>query len=366
MPTRTHSSDPFAPRGSLTREQLLAYAEGRLSPTEQHEVELHLEHDPLLREAMDGMRMPGARSALNALDASRPGGAATNTKWWIAGGSIAAVVGVVIWWNASSPATEPMAQRVAEQERAAVITEDPDHWIVPLENAEIAAAQEQPAELLIGHEPSALHTSAVSLSVDREQGIDRVDPRKPVLNPVAPSPDVKPLRTTKTSRQLLFLHDLKVVHPQELYASDPQMLLADTHVAARYHDNRSQDSLRKENITLAYTRFMDEALGRFVRNDHKGCLDDLRFLLDQYPDDVNALFYGGLCAYNLGLYDRADKLLERAATHTVDVFDEEAAWYHAVTLERLGQAEAAKEEFARIASQDGFYAKQAASRTAGR
>ncbi len=366
MPTRTHSSDPFAPRGSLTREQLLAYAEGRLSPTEQHEVELHLEHDPLLREAMDGMRMPGARAALSALDSHRPGGAATSAKWWIAGGSMAAVVGAILWWNSSSPATEPMAERVPEQERAAVITEDPDHWIVPLENAEIVAAQEQPAELRIGHEPSALHTSAVSLAAERERGIDRVDPRKPQLNPVTSTPDVKPLRTTKTSRQLLFLHDLKVVHPQELYASDPQMLLADTHVAARYHDNRSQDSLRKENITLAYTRFMDDALGRFVNNDHKGCLDDLRFLLDQYPDDVNALFYGGLCAYNLGLYDRAGKLLQRAATHSVDVFDEEAAWYHALTLERLGQTEAAKEEFARIASQDGFYAKQAASRTAER
>ena len=365
MPTRTHSSDPFAPRGSLTREQLLAYAEGRLSPTEQHKVELHLEHDPLLRDAVDGMRTPGARAALNALDTHRPGGAATSTKWWIAGGSIAAVVGVIIWWSASSSELETAGPNHPPQEHAAVITEDPDRWIVPLANAEIAAAQEQPAELRIGHEPSALHTSAVSLSVDREQGIDRVDPRKPLLNPVTPTPDAKPLRIPKTSRQLLFLHDLKVVAPQELYAGDPPMLLADSHVAARYHDDRAQDSLSKENVTLAYTSFMDDALGRFARNDHKGCLDDLRFLLDQYPDDVNALFYGGLCAYNLGLYDRADKLLQRAAKHPVDVFDEEAAWYHALTLERLGQTEAAKEEFARIASQDGFYAKQAGARTAG-
>jgi len=366
MPTRTHSSDPFAPRGALTREQLLAYAEGRLSPIEQHKVELHLEHDPLLREAVDGMRMPGARAAMKALDAHRPGGAATSAKWWFAGGSIAAIAGVIVWWIASSPFTEPIAQRVPEQEHAAVISEDPDHWIVPLENAEIVAAEEQPAELRIGHEPSALHTSAVSIAVDREQGIDRVDPRKPVLNPVAPTSHTQPLRTSKRSRQLIFLHDLKVVHPQELYASDPQMLLADAHVAARYYDDRAQDSLSQETITLAYTRFIDDALGRFVRNDHKGCLDDLRFLLDQYPDDVNALFYGGLCAYNLGLYDRAGKLLQRAATHDVDVFDEEATWYHALTLERLGQGEAAKEAFARIAAQDGFYAKQAASRTAGR
>ena len=110
---------------------------------------------------------------------------------------------------------------------------------------------------------------------------------------------------------------------------------------------------------------MDEALGRFAENDHKGCLDDLRFLLAQYPDDVNALFYGGLCAYNLGMYDRARALLHRAATHPVDVFNEEAAWYHALTLERLG-ADGALDAFVRISANEGFYAEQARQHLATR
>ena len=62
MPTGMH--DRFAPRGHLSPEQLRAYAEGRLSNAERHAVELHLENDPLAREAMDGLELPGAIAGL--------------------------------------------------------------------------------------------------------------------------------------------------------------------------------------------------------------------------------------------------------------------------------------------------------------
>ena len=117
---------------------------------------------------------------------------------------------------------------------------------------------------------------------------------------------------------------------------------------------------------LHYNAFMDDALDKFVRNDHKGCLEELRFLLNQYPDDVNALFYAGLCSYNLGLNVRAKDFLHRAATHPVDVFDEEAQWYYALTLERIGDRDAAQDAFDRISQQGGFYAPRAAEKVSVR
>ena len=64
MPSRTASTDPFAARGTLSQEQLVAYAEGRLSPAEQRAVEAHLENDPLAHEAAEGLQMPNAGAAL--------------------------------------------------------------------------------------------------------------------------------------------------------------------------------------------------------------------------------------------------------------------------------------------------------------
>ncbi len=359
MPTRTHSSDPFAPRGTLTREQLLAYAQDRLPTDERQRVELHLEHDPLLREAVEGLALPGADAALQALTAQRPRTQARNTPWLLAGGVVVVVGTAVGWWaTREHPPHAPLQQ----EQHPVVISEDADRWTIPLAAAEIDSASERPADQRIGHEVPALHAAATAHAVEREQSIGLATPRTTTLDTARQRVRPRADHHTRTSRQLLFLHDLKVVHPKELYASDPMMLLADAHVAARYYDDRAQDSLRTTDISQAYTAFLDDALGRFARNDHKGCLDDLRFLLDQYPDDVNALFYGGLCAYNLGMYARARSFLHRAATHPVDVFKEEALWYHALTLERLGEMESAQESFARIASGEGFYAEQAKAR----
>ena len=115
-------------------------------------------------------------------------------------------------------------------------------------------------------------------------------------------------------------------------------------------------------LTMAYLEFMDEALGHFVRNDHRRTLEELRFLLDQYPDDVNALFYSGLSNFHAGRYRAARTQLKRAATHDVDVFREEAEWYHALTIERSGDVSAAQKEYERIAEQGGFYAERARQR----
>ncbi|MCC6938910.1 MAG: hypothetical protein IT226_11875 [Flavobacteriales bacterium] len=359
MPTRTHSSDPFAPRGALSREHLLAYAEGRLDGSAAHEVELHLERDPLLREAVEGLREPGAFAALKGLDAARS--AKSNGiagMWVVAGVVVLLIAGVMTHFGTTGTEGEVVQQpkMVAEG------SDDATPVVAPLLNEEIVAAEEQPKQDRIGHERMALHTrEAARLVLQREPGIERVQPRGTEVRTNDPTTDVRPAKHHRTSLQLLFLHDLKVVHPKELYDRDPMMNLSDIHVAARFADASDRDSTHTHEILLPYTEFMDDALGRFVKNDHKGCLDDLRFLLDQHPDDVNALFYSGLCAYNLGLYDRARGFLQRAAGHPVDVFDEEAAWYYALTLDRLKDP-GAYDAFQRIANGDGFYSELAKGR----
>lgn len=354
MPTRTIDNHPFAPRGRLTREQLSAYAEGRLTPEQAREVELHRAADALLDEALEGFE--GYRGhGLEELDRVRPrvnGGGA----WWLLAGGVLVLglVGSVVLREEASPDVVRVNPAQEETRQAApMITEQ-----------EIDDAVEQPESLLVGHEVEALHARSVSQErVERE----RVEPMESRSRGVdhdheqqAPRPSGHP----RTSVQLIFLHDLKLVDPRELYTGHVVMRLADAGVKARYADAVAQQRAGQEVITMSYVEFMDAAMERFSRNDHKGCLDDLRFVLNQYPDDVNALFYAGLCAYNLGLYDHARALLHRAATHPVDVFDEEATWYHALTLERLEEKDAAREAFARIASQDGFYAEAAKERLA--
>lgn len=374
MPTRTHSTDPFAPRGALSPAQLAAYAEGRLTPAEQREVEAHLENDPLLRDAAEGLQQPGAIAAMRELHQLRPRNSGSSPGFMRIGiaAMAGAIVAVTVWYIL--PERQPNDVVKVEANAAQDASAAGDAAVAePLQPMEIAQAQELPEFERIGHAPDDRHAKAMAPQQPVERvGLERMDKRNVDTQGLLNAADTAEHRSTakpdgphRISRQLMFLHDLKLVDPREMYAQDPQMQLAEESVAARFADRSAQDSVSSQNITAAYTAFMDEALYRFAQNDHRACLDDLRFLLAQYPDDVNALFYAGLCSYNLGLYKHARNFLHRAATHPIDVFDEEAQWYHALTLEQLDEHHAASEAFTRIAAGTGFYAERAKARIKG-
>jgi tetratricopeptide (TPR) repeat protein len=349
---------PFHQAAPPDRERLLAYLEGRLNDAERHAVEAAVESDPLVREAFEGLETPGALDTLRTLDASRPapgrrGG--HSLWWWVLGAALVALVK----FHALAPGPSPASDASGDLHAGAYSMEEHDVPAITLHAIE--ASVEQPESLRIGHRPDERHALAARVeepTVDRTPPPDRLAPQRPT-----PAADAaRSPRRTRPSLQLHYLHELKIVHPSELYPPEFPDLDEEPNVAARYQDRSAQRSGTEPQRHVAYLPFMDEALGRFVRNDHKGALEELMFLLDQYPNDVNALFYGGLCAYNLGLYEGAERLLRRAAGHPVAVFDEEAAWYHALTLERLGRSEEAREALVRIAAGGGFYAGRAAER----
>ncbi|HRH69249.1 MAG TPA: hypothetical protein PLB89_07075 [Flavobacteriales bacterium] len=354
MPTGTH--DQFSPRGALTADQLKAYAEGRMGSSEQHAVELHAESDPLVREALDGLMQPGAMAGLKELDRARPQHGSGSSFAWIAGAvMVALIIGSLLY---------SLNKDQAEYDAAVIPEPTKDIAALPemaqLDPVEITNAVEIAETLHIGHAATERHALPMrEQAVAREETpIERLDRRSIGVDSLAPPSTLRPERVKKQSRQLIYLHDLKLVHPKELYPMGPN-IADDQNVSARFTDSQAQHTGKEEQRMMQYTAFMDDALDKFVQNDHKGCLEELRFLLKQYPDDVNALFYAGLCSYNLGLNARAKEFLHRAATHPVDVFDEEAQWYHALTLERLREIDRAREAFERIAAQGGFYAERA-------
>ena len=363
MKAGTH--DRFSPRGELTPEQLKAYVEGRLDKPARREVELHLEQDPFAREAAEGLMEPGALAGLATLEAARPSGNAIPMWPWLAGAAVLLIAGAT-WWSMDQETTPETI--VVE---APVNSPSPDEQVVasldkPLESEEIEAAAEIPETLFIGHTNTDRHALEMRPTMEaaaREAiTVERLEGIPPTLDtsiePITP----KATRSKRYSIQLMYLHDLKLVEPREMYRVDPLLFEDDRHVSANFQDKDAQRTGQEPQRLVKYTPYMESVMAKFSLNDHKGCLEDLRFLLRQYPNDVNALFYAGLCSYNLGMNERAREFLHRAATHPIGVFDEEAAWYHALTLSRLGEHAAAKEAFERIASDGGFYADRAAGK----
>jgi hypothetical protein len=363
MNRRTH--DHFTPLGTVSREELVAYAEGRLDTTAANEVERHLEADPLLREAMEGLQHPGALAGLSSLQVRAPRAGTSSWMSWSLSAILVAAVGTAVYVALPEEATPKHAPTVAATMTPIEPAEPPTDMAEP-DSLEVAVAVELPESLHIGHARTDLHSIAQANTTTEPNTIPL---ERQQLEPVEPKAirevgrDGTPVVTTagprRPSLQLVYLHDLKLLHPKELYGRSPNIDRMTGGVDARFATAEEQALAQGTERRIAYLSFMDEALEKFVQNDHKGCLEELSFVLNQYPEDVNALFYAGLCSYNLGLHARAERYLDRAARHTSRVFDEEAEWYHALALERSGKKENAIMEFERIARSGSFYAGRA-------
>ncbi len=363
MATGTHKNDP------LSWEQLLAYAEGRATPREQYELELRMAEDPLLEEAVEGMAMPGAVQGLERLERIHPG--------YGNNGIIIMVVALLLAAAGlgSSLLALKNADTMAQQRNAHTQTFLPVKDELP-DIGDPLPAQDQGQE--VQQEPDGVKANAASGQAEAFRRapaepttlpVERIPPATRIhALPIEPETirsnvQAPPVTMTKdrSNRQLHYLHDLKLIHPKEIYPKGPLLAGVD-HVPASHPDRDSFRAGSREQRTMDYLSYMDEALGFFSRNDHKRCVAELRFLLEQYPDDVNALFYSGMSYFHLNDHSMARRQLHRVARHRVDVFQEEAEWYHALVLEKLGETPAARTEYVRIRDAGGFYADRARER----
>jgi len=355
MPTM-RPFDPFTPTGPPSQDLLERYVRGELHAAERHALELRMEEDPLLREAVEGLGMPNALAGLSPLADHRPRTVRWGPRLFGAGLLIAAGWVAALLWVREEPnaAPAPIAQQQLEQPFAA------DSVIAVIEQ-EIILTEPLNATERIGHDPVQRAPMTVRDTV-MAQPIDRRDssPTALTIPPPVPAPREAPPRT-RSNRQLAYVHDLKLVHPKELYEPVP-LLTEPSGIPANFADGNDMRERTGPPRTMRYLDYMDVALGRFARNDERGCLQDLVHLLGQYPNDVNGRFYAGLCCYNLGLPERAMGYLEAVVNDPLDTFQEEAYWYLALSTERALGMEAAEALYRNVAEGGGFYAPRAVAK----
>ena len=100
-------------------------------------------------------------------------------------------------------------------------------------------------------------------------------------------------------------------------------------------------------------------MGKFYTNYFKDALKDFNTIIQQFPDDLNAHFYGGLGYYNIGLNQKAIEYFDAVLETNTLTFAQEALWYKALSLINANQINDAKEILTRIIEANGFYAKRA-------
>lgn len=358
-----YRTDPFTPQKPLSRELLERYAEGKLTDAERHAVELHLESDPLLSEAVAGLQQHGAVAALGRLNSQRPP-AGPDRKWWIL--SLVLLIGgvaVYVMLQKQEPTAATRKPSVAVQDPSssqaipAAVESTLQVVHAEIDALPTAAVPETTGGHPVPPVPERFHgTGSRTLRAERE-AIERLE-----IHPLAIARETgtaapRVAKASRASRQLIFLHDLKVVDPEELYGPVGPRLRSPG-VPANVDPGRT-DVVPSPRPMQPYLDYLDMALGALAKGRNRTALDDLYFLLGQFPGDVNAQFYAGLACYRLGLYPRAIRLLHAAGDNTVDSFREESLWYEALATIKQDGKLAAQPALERIASGGGFYAMQA-------
>ena len=161
----------------------------------------------------------------------------------------------------------------------------------------------------------------------------------------------------------IYLQDLKVLD-YRAYRSKPtiqtkQIELTGTPANVSQTGTAIEEDPIWRTVDIPYIDYLSKTMEIFSKGNNKKAVARFEEILKSYPDDVNSLFYGGLCYYNLREYGLALNAFEKCLDSKYINFNEEAEWYQAKSYLANGQLEKGRSILRQIQQGGGYYAKQA-------
>lgn len=117
-----------------------------------------------------------------------------------------------------------------------------------------------------------------------------------------------------------------------------------------------------DRIPVAYIKQLKVILKHFQNQNFEETIKAFTQILNDFPNDDNALFYRGLSYYHLDLTELSIRDLKAVMENSMSNFDEEAEWYLALNYQKSGQNQKLKTALEAIINRQAFYAKEAQKR----
>lgn len=376
----------FMDRDPVTQQEMEAYLSGKLSQSEMHDIELRMEANEMSAEAMEGFEAhPEAMAGLAEVQNKFRSNLAKKKSWttthtMVAAG-IAAIAMMGVAYGLMTPdSTKELAEsntnETVVRNKADIVHIDINEPIEITEEIELEVdaanvlpqAQQITAQHIEYHQPVTVtapdDVSDVQLDSIVQQLID-LEPLEPLL---VEMPDaVEPAKVVKSNIDVLMLNNFLVVDYSKIRNQgivQPKPLEVD-HGTPVWMENKDDqvDDIHKSpalvNDTIDYIDFLRETQGKLDKNRYKSALKDYHKILKQFPSDVNALFYGGLCYYNLDKPERAVQYFKKVTESSVNTFHQDGKFYMALSLRLMGKYGQGNGILHEIVKEGGFYADQA-------
>lgn len=160
-----------------------------------------------------------------------------------------------------------------------------------------------------------------------------------------------------------FIHNLKVTGFQDYYFNKQFYAPATKgNLMACYTNSvelqKSKSALKNYQLTFLH-EWLADGLNYFNQKNYTTASYYFSELLKQNADDVNALFYAGLCNYHFGYYNAAILNFNSVISHKNNNFLLEADYYKALSLIGNEQYNEGKLLLNKISEEGNFYAKPA-------
>lgn len=180
---------------------------------------------------------------------------------------------------------------------------------------------------------------------------------------------LKPIRLTETLKHnaTLIKKQAKTYYKFDLLCIDYRAyrktneFQEETELSGVDASNNSQgEELVSNERKVSYVHFLASTMNLFSKGEWKEANVRFSTILNHYPDDLNALFYGGITLLELKEQALALAQFKKIKGHWFGNFDEEADWFISRCYRELGKDDDYKAQLLKIVEQKGFYASRAA------
>ena len=121
----------------------------------------------------------------------------------------------------------------------------------------------------------------------------------------------------------------------------------------------TENEMGEQELKIPYINLLNKSIEDFAQQDYKLALLHFDEILQTYPDDANALFYGAMCLFNLSEYSQAESRFLKLQSIPFANFSEEAEWYLLHVYQQAKKEAAFSGLRKTIIDQKGFYAQKA-------
>ncbi len=123
--------------------------------------------------------------------------------------------------------------------------------------------------------------------------------------------------------------------------------------------NKKENMIDNQEIEYNYFNYLKETMKFFDKKMYPMALSNFNTIMETYPDDVNALFYGGICHFEQKNFNESIVFFDLVRKSLFLNFKEESEWFLLQSYIETNNSEKAKSLRNEIINNNGFYAKRA-------